>query len=93
MLPTLPAIQKFLASGGVDPTLQGDDCLGAGRGWISRQSPKGAGSTDVPTENNRLGVAAGSLQSKFDGGFLQPIKTRHATFKARGTPDAFGTQA
>src|ERR1700732_3177986 len=82
--------EKFLASAGVDPNSQVDELAwGLVAEGISAKT-EGAGSTDVPTGEEIVGVALGTYNPNSTEAFFKQQKL--ATFKARGyTLYAFGT--
>src|ERR1700736_5671643 len=74
--------EKFLASAGVDPNSQVDELAwGLVAEGISAKT-EGAGSTDVPTGEEIVGVALGTYNPNSTEAFFKQQKL--ATFKARG---------
>src|SRR5947208_12113929 len=82
--------EKFLASAGVDPNSQVDELAwGLVAEGLSAKT-EGAGSPDVPTGEEIVGVALGTYNPNSTEAFFKQQKL--ATFKARGyTLYAFGT--
>src|SRR5438445_10305428 len=82
--------EKFLASAGVDPNSQVDELAWGlvAEGLTSKT--EGAGSTDVPTGEEIVGVALGTYNPNSTEAFFKQQKL--STFKSRGyTLYAFGT--
>ena len=82
--------EKFLASAGVDPNSQVDELAWGLVAEGMSAKTEGAGSTDVPTGEEIVGVALGNYNPNSTEAFFKQQKL--PTFKARGyTLYAFGT--
>ncbi len=82
--------EKFLASAGVDPNTQVDELAWGLVAEGLTAKTEGAGSTDVPTGEEIVGVALGTYNPNSTEAFFKQQKL--PTFKARGyTLYAFGT--
>src|SRR5947208_6359457 len=82
--------EKFLASAGVDPNSQVDELAWGLVAEGMSAKTEGAGSTDVPTGEEVVGVALGNYNPGSTEGYFKQQKL--PTFKARGyTLYAFGT--
>src|SRR6202795_1228837 len=82
--------EKFLASAGVDPNSQVDELAWGLVAEGMSAKTEGAGSTDVPTGEEIVGVALGTYNPNSTEAFFKQQKL--PTFKARGyTLYAFGT--
>src|SRR5437588_5014330 len=82
--------EKFLAAAGVDPNSQVDELAWGLVAEGMSAKTEGAGSTDVPTGEEVVGVALGNYNPGSTEGYFKQQKL--PTFKARGyTLYAFGT--